>query len=137
MIFLLLIFLRDVYPVYEKFIPGTPPMKTFTKKDFSYISSIWAIQQDKRGVMYFGSAFGLVEYDGAEWRLLALPNSSMVRSLAEGKDGRLYIGGNGQIGYLGRNPDGSMKYISLKEQLPEEDRSFADIWKICVTSKGI
>src|SRR6185436_20993220 len=42
----------------------------------------WAAVQDDQGVVYFGNESGVVEYDGAAWRLTQLPNHSVVRSLA-------------------------------------------------------
>ena len=31
----------------------------------------WCIAQDNRGVMYFGNALGVLEYDGDSWRLIS------------------------------------------------------------------
>jgi len=89
----------------------------------------WAATQDSRGLMYFGNTSGVVEYDGVSWRLLSLPGRSTARSLARGADGRIYVGGQGIIGFLDEGPLGRLQYRSLTELVPEEDQHFADVWK--------
>jgi class 3 adenylate cyclase len=87
--------------------------------------------------MYFGNTNCLLEYDGATWRKIVLPQSSSVRSLAIGEDGTVYVGGAGQIGFLKPDPLGALTYISLLNYIPRADRNFGDVWSIAVTKSGI
>ena len=60
-------------------------------------ASNWAAAQDPQGVLYFGNESGVVEYDGASWRLTPLPNLSVVRSLAADAGGTIWVGGQGVL----------------------------------------
>ena len=88
----------------------------------------WAIEQDDRGVMYFGNSDGILEYDGHNWRLIKTPKNNVVRSLAKDKNGKIWVGGSGEIGYLGPDSTGQMTFISLTSQVPEDKRDFNDVW---------
>jgi len=88
----------------------------------------WCIEQDDRGVMYFGNSDGILEYDGHNWRLIKTPKNNVVRSMAKDKNGRIWVGGSGEIGYLSPDSIGSMSFISLTDQVPEDKRNFSDIW---------
>ena len=60
---------------------GRPFMTTFTTKDHPGDLQTWAFVQDSRGVIYAGNQPGVMEYDGATWRMIPTPNNSFVRSL--------------------------------------------------------
>jgi len=62
---------------------GKPILTAWLSKDYGAEPSNWAIVQDDRGVMYFGNANGILEYDGVSWRLIQFPNKSVCRSLAK------------------------------------------------------
>ncbi len=116
---------------------GQPFIRNYTPKELGAAPSNWAIAQDRRGVMYFGNAEGVLEYDGVSWRRIATPNRTVVRSLAAGPSGRIYVGEVGTFGYLAPDSLGNMRFVSLLEQAPPEERKFADVLNTCVTSQGV
>jgi ligand-binding sensor domain-containing protein len=116
---------------------GIPNIINFTKQNYNASTQNWDITQDKRGVMYFANNDGLIEFDGVNWRLMQMPNSSVVRSLVVDKSGRIYIGAFGEFGFLQATKNGQLHYVSLIEMVPEEIRNFGDIWKIHETDNGI
>lgn len=116
---------------------GRPFIRNYTPKEYGAAPSNWAIVQDKRGIIYFGNAEGLLEYDGASWRRIATPNRTVVRSLAIDQNDRIYVGEVGTFGYLAPDSLGTLRYVSLLELVPEEDRKFADVWSSRVTKDGI
>jgi signal transduction histidine kinase/ligand-binding sensor domain-containing protein len=116
---------------------GRPFIRNYTPKEFGAAPSNWAIAQDRRGVMYFGNAEGILEYDGVSWRRIATPNRTVVRSLAVDPNGRIYVGEVGTFGYLAPDSLGSIRFISLLEHVPPAERKFADVLNICVTSQGV
>ncbi|HWI16230.1 MAG TPA: ATP-binding protein [Vicinamibacterales bacterium] len=93
--------------------------------------------QDSRGVIYVGSTNALLEYDGVTWRKIFTPTRTTIRSLAAGADGRVYVGGVGDLGYLERDPAGLTQFVSLIDQLPEDVRVFEDVWRTFATPDGI
>ena len=97
----------------------------------------WAVVQDRRGVIYVANTSGVLEYDGVRWRMIGIPNESVAYSLALGKDGRVYVGAQGEIGFLAPDSAGSTRYVSLLDHVPPEDRDFANVWKTLATSEGV
>ncbi|MDZ7359539.1 MAG: ATP-binding protein [candidate division KSB1 bacterium] len=109
----------------------------YRPKDYGAHAQNLAIVQDDRGVMYFGNVRGVLEYDGVSWRLIQLPNKSLVRSLAKDKNGRIYVGGVGDFGYLAPDSVGQMRFVSLLAYVEEADKKFADVWNTGVTPQGV
>jgi serine phosphatase RsbU (regulator of sigma subunit) len=116
---------------------GVPFIKNYSPKEYGASTDNWAIAQDKRGVMYFGNASGVLEYDGTKWILIPVSNNSLVRSIAIDNDGIIYIGAVGEFGFLSPDKKGAMQYHSLVDKLPESERDFADVWKTYATPEGI
>lgn len=90
----------------------------------------WAIVQDKRGVMYFGNAMGVLEFDGESWNLFRVKNESTVRSLAVDSSGTVFVGAYGEIGMLLPNIKGKMQYRSLMNLVDTNYVDFREIWDI-------
>ena len=118
---------------------GQPFIRNYTPKEIGAPPSNWAIAQDQRGILYFGNADGVLEYDGVSWRRIFTPNRTVVRSLAVDGHGRIYVGEVGQFGILAADSLGSMRYISLSDEKNgsgELDR-FADVWSTLVSTQGV
>jgi len=95
------------------------------------------VRQDERGVLYFANNEGVLTFDGVKWKTYPLPNRSIVRCIAFGPDGRLYVGGQDEFGYFEPSGPGLLSFHSLKHLLPATDRSFADVWDISFYQGGI
>ncbi|HAI76839.1 MAG TPA: hypothetical protein DCM08_11380, partial [Microscillaceae bacterium] len=118
-------------------LEGIPYIRNYSPKDYRADFQNWTILQDKRGIMYFGNNEGVLEFDGAFWRLIQMPNKSVVRSLAIDKDGTIYVGAAGELGLLQANAKGQMVYQSLKSKLPAANQNFADVWRVIPTQAGV
>ncbi len=94
------------------------------------------VAQDARGILYFGNLAGVMTYDGAWWRTIALPNESAVFAVASDSAGLVAAGGVGEFGYLATAPDGTLAYRSLVSQLPTSARDFGEVRGICTTGRG-
>ncbi|MEJ2636667.1 MAG: ATP-binding protein, partial [Calditrichia bacterium] len=117
---------------------GRPFITNYSPKDYGSHPQNWSIVQDKRGVMYFANGTGVLEYDGISWRLIPSPNNAYVQSLTIDPDsGTIYVGGQGNLGYLKPDSLGQMRYISLLDRISPEDRVFVNIWNAAVTKDGI
>jgi hypothetical protein len=114
---------------------GAPPLRNYTPKEYGAQPQVWTIAQDRRGVMYFGVAELILEYDGVTWRKIRVP-SSIVRSLAMDAAGRIWVGANATFGYLAPDAHGSLQYVSLVDKIPPGDRTFGDVWPILITPQG-
>lgn len=108
---------------------GFPLINNYSPKEYGADTQNWAIMQDERGIMYFGNNLGLLEYDGADWKLYPLPNNSTVRSLQQGDNGKIYAGGVGDLGYYLPDSLGRLSFHSLLKYVPKENRDFSDVWE--------
>ena len=112
-------------------------VQTYGSKSYGASPQNWSAVQDTRGVMYFGNTEGLLEYDGVAWRRLRLSNGLAARSLAVDGQGTVFVGGQGEVGYLRAGAHGAMEYASLVDRIPAEDRKFADVWSTVVSAEGV
>jgi ligand-binding sensor domain-containing protein/DNA-binding CsgD family transcriptional regulator len=109
---------------------GLPEIINYTKQAYGAGTQNWDIKKDKNGILYFANNEGLLSFDGTHWKVYPLPNRSIVRSLEIGKDGRIYVGGQEELGYFSPDKSGKLAYTSLKPLIHKDERSFADVWDI-------
>jgi len=91
----------------------------------------YAGAQDSSGILYFGNAGGVLRYNGVSWSYIPIKNQSVwVKSLAVSDDNIVYVGAQGEFGYLAPDHAGSLSYISLSDSLSADQSGFSDI--ICL-----
>ena len=112
---------------------GSQLIYNYSSKEYDAQQQNWAILQDERGIMYFGNTSGLLEFDGADWRIYQMPNKSVVRSLANGENGKIYVGAQGDLGYFLPDSSGRLTFHSLMDFVPEDAKDFSDVWNIFVS----
>jgi hypothetical protein len=78
-----------------------------------------SITMDNRGLVYFSMDYGIVEFDGLEWRIIPVPDSTGVNALEVNNKGRIFAGGENEIGYLYVDDGGTTRYRTLTNLLPE------------------
>ncbi|MEM7104826.1 MAG: two-component regulator propeller domain-containing protein [Bacteroidota bacterium] len=116
---------------------GTPFIRNFSKKAYHGGTQNWDIGQNDRGVMYFANNEGLLIFDGERWDLLPLSNRTIVRSLAVGENGRIYVGGQNEFGYFEPSQNGILFYTSLMSLLPKDYNNLEDVWKIKIRNDDV
>ncbi len=123
----------------NSFQQGNYYIRNYDHKNYNTPENqIWAITQDKNGIMYFGNNAGVLEYDGTNWDLIEIPNKSTVRSLAINKNNTIYVGAKGELGYLKPDSSGKLYFVSLVDKIPEKYRNFVDVWQIsCIDNRII
>jgi DNA-binding CsgD family transcriptional regulator len=107
---------------------GIPDITNYTGEVYNAGTQNRAIVQDRNGVMYFANYEGLLSFDGNYWKTYPLPNKTIIRSIAMGKDNRIYVGGQGDFGYFSPDHSGRLVFTSLKPMISEKNSSFSDIW---------
>lgn len=115
---------------------GFKYFKNYTKADHGRNAQNWGIQQGPGGLIYVANHDGLLEYDGVSWRVYDIPGYS-VRSLAIDETGTIWVGGESEIGFFSRLPDGSLKYTSLTPKIKKEHQGFSAVNKTHSTQNGI
>ena len=109
---------------------GIPDIINYSRDVYNAGTQNRGIVQDRNGVMYFANYLGLLSFDGNYWKIYPLPNKTVVRSVAIGKDNRIYAGGQDDFGYFSPDGNGRLIYTSLKGLLSNKNNSFSDIWNI-------
>lgn len=89
----------------------------------------WTISQDKNQYIYAANNEGLLEFNGASWKLYPSPNESIIRAVHT-IGNRIYTGSYMEFGYWERKTDGILTYTSLSS--PIKDRLIEDehFWTI-------
>ena len=121
----------------NKLESGFPLINNYSPKEYDAQQQNWAILQNERGIMYFGNTSGLLEFDGAGWRLYQMPNKSVVRSLANGENRKIYTGAQGDLGYFLPDSSGRLIFHSLMDFVPKDKKDFSDVWNIFVSSDKV
>lgn len=116
---------------------GRPLTRLFTRFDYRASSSNWALAEGPDGLLWAGNNQGVLEFDGADWRLLPMPNGSAVRSLVMAPDGRCYVGAQDELGVLEADATGTRIYRSLLDQIPQAERGFGDVWSVHALDNAI
>ena len=96
---------------------GAPFIENFTNKDYGAQSENFAITQDHRGIIYIANRDGILEYNGSNWTLIPTKYESTVRALDVDQEGRVYVGAEGEFGFLQVDSTGSVRFHSLSANL--------------------
>jgi len=109
---------------------GLPFIRYYSSQEYQAGIQNWHISQDSRGIIYVANNFGLLEFDGSEWRLFEISNGVKLRHFNLHPDNRIAIASQGQFGYLITNEYGQWIYKSLSDQLPAVEQDFEETWKV-------
>ena len=111
------------------FAQERPPIDVFSPKDYGAETQNWSISQSKEKYIYVANNKGLLEYNGASWKLYLSPNETIIRSVNV-IDNRIYTGCNSEFGYWQRNEFGLLFYTSLSKSLEIDFLEDEEFWNI-------
>src|ERR1700743_633837 len=97
------IFFWFTLPCYSQNTIGIPDIINYPRDVYNAGTQNRGIVQDRHGGLYFSNYQGLLTFDRHSGRNYPLANKTVVRSIAIGKDNRIYAGGQGDFGYF--SPD--------------------------------
>jgi len=90
---------------------GSPLLTHYTESR-NIENQSWAICQDDDRVMHFANRKGILIFDGVDWTTLKLP--TLPYSMQKNPfDGKIYIGGENNFGYIGKDGAGTYLYFQL------------------------
>lgn len=107
---------------------GLPEIINYPKSVYNGGTQNWEVAQDKKGILYFANAEGLLSFDGSSWRIYPLPNETKVMSVCIGKDDRIYVGSQNELGYFMPGKNGKLEYTSLNPLIPKDQMEFTEVW---------
>jgi signal transduction histidine kinase len=95
------------------------------------------VVKDSLGIYYFSNEDGILIYNGLDWNLVRIAGNKPVYWVEMGIDGTIYVGSDGEFGYLKFASNGTCTYISLMGKVPTEFHDFSAVWEVATTSKEI
>lgn len=108
---------------------GMPLVESYTPEDYNADSQSWMAMQDDEQVLHIANTRGVLSFDGARWSLTPVANRSIVRGLAQGADGRIYVGAQDELGYLAPT-DSGRQYVSLRDRIEDGPDDLGNIWNV-------
>lgn len=106
-----------------------PPIRNYQNTDYGADNQNWSVTQSDDKSIYIANNKGVLEFNGARWRLYNSPNETIVRSV-KAVDNRIYSGSYMEFGYWQKDIFGNLRYTSLSKQIANElieDEQFWDI----------
>ena len=108
---------------------SVPLKKHFKSNDYGGGIQSWAFDQDSSGFLYVANNMGLLEFDGSNWEIFQVPNCTRVRAVKVDEANRIFVGGQGQIGFFQMGKSGFV-FTSLLELLPSDQQVITETWTI-------
>ncbi len=106
-------------------------------------SQIFSVARDSSGELWFGTIDRILHYTGEEWESTDVPSGMAVYDLSIDEHGRVWVAGQGDLGYLkigaakeadssegSTSTPGGLTYVSLLERLPDSLRDFNATWDV-------
>ncbi len=115
---------------------GQLSLKNFSHRDYLGHSQNWAVVQDYRGLIYVANNTGVLEYDGYKWRTISI-NGALARCLDTDNNGRVWVGGQDELGYIAADSTNTMKYFSLTQFIDDACKPLGLVRQVYVTPKGV
>ena len=106
-----------------------PPIQKFTSLDYGGENQNWMISQGIDKFIYVGNNEGLLEYNGAKWKMYQSPNNTIIRAV-NAVEKRIYTGCYMEFGFWERDVFGKLKYKSLVSKFKESMIEDEQIWNI-------
>ena len=116
---------------------GLPDVVNHPKKVYGGGLQNWDISQDEAGNIFVANNEGLLSFDGRYWALHPLPNRTIVRSVQVGRNGKIFVGGQDELGYFEPDKSGRLIYKSLLNKIPANELAFGDVWDIIQINQDI
>ncbi|MDF9831169.1 DNA-binding CsgD family transcriptional regulator [Parabacteroides sp. PF5-6] len=102
------------------------------KKDlFGRGAQTWQIRAYDNNHIFCANKNGVLQYDGNDWQLYPMQNGSDARSVyVSPKQGRIYVGGESEFGYLEPRESGELVYTALSPRFNEQYNMYGGYWGV-------
>ncbi|WP_372794210.1 triple tyrosine motif-containing protein [Lutibacter sp.] len=113
-----------------------PPIENFSPQLYGADNQNWSISQGNDLYVYVANNSGLLEFNGAKWKLYPSPNNTSLRAVNV-IESKIYTGCFREFGFWERNEMGNLEYHSLIHELNEPLLEDEHIWNIISFDKWI
>ena len=112
---LALLFVVPLFPLVAAESPrttGSPFLHAWRSEDYGASPVNWRIEQHPTtGYIYATNNLGVLEFDGAAWRLIPLPHGGAARALVIDPAGTIWVGGVGELATLVHAVTGELEAV--------------------------
>ncbi|MDR9414823.1 MAG: two-component regulator propeller domain-containing protein [Gracilimonas sp.] len=118
---LVISFLGLAAPLFAQNFEGYPTIRNYTAEEYEGNVQNWGFTEDTNGVLFISNLQSVMMFDGVEWLHFSVDNGRTY-SLNRTANGTIYVGGNGEFGYLDKPTDPdvtTLQYYSLRHLLPD------------------
>lgn len=116
---------------------GSGFIRNFSASDYLGHPQNWKVIQDASGLVFVANNFGVMEFDGSNWRIYPLPGNVAARSMALTADGLLYVAAKNEFGFIGLDSLGQRAYFSMKSMLPDSLSIYLDLRQVHVIGEDV
>ena len=106
-----------------------PPIENFTPNEYGAENQNWGLSQSINKNIYIANNSGLLEFNGAIWKLYGSPNGSAIRSVKAINE-LVYTGCYMEFGFWKGNEVGDLIYNSISSKLTTLLLEDEEIWNI-------
>src|SRR5690606_35543985 len=103
--------------------------RDFTPEDYRGEVQVSDVVQTSDGLIYLATLGAIKEYDGLNWRTIPVA-ASWIMDLCAAEDGRVYIAGVDELGFLEIGPQGRREFRSILEHVPAELKPLGQQWTV-------
>jgi hypothetical protein len=116
---------QGLYPIISNF-----PPQTYSAPNYPSSPQNFCIVQDRIGRLFVSNANGVLVYDGGKWDMIEATRNKKFFKLAVDAKGRVFSGGEGELGYFTADFAGRMSFMSLRTELPDSVQDFSRITRV-------
>jgi serine phosphatase RsbU (regulator of sigma subunit)/ligand-binding sensor domain-containing protein len=119
------------------FAGGIPFIKNYPPNVYHGHNQNWSIAQDQRGRIYVANNSQLMVFNGNNWDGYDFLKNTKVFSVDISKNGRIYIGGERNFGFVRPSQKGKLVYTSLSDEVEKKNQTYGSIWSIIQHKKEV
>ncbi|MDP2089427.1 MAG: LuxR C-terminal-related transcriptional regulator [Flavobacteriaceae bacterium] len=122
-------YLLLILSVNNSFSQALPPIEKYTPESYAGGNQNWMVSQALNKYIYVANNEGLLEFNGAEWKIYPSPNKTIVRSVNV-IGSKIYTGSYMEFGSWEHNEKGILEYTSLSASIKKNIQDDEQFWKI-------
>jgi AraC family chitin signaling transcriptional activator len=115
---------------------NNPPILKYDAEEYAAGNQNWMIHQLPNNDIVVGNEYGLLIYNGGQWKLYKTPNHSFIRSVCVFGD-KIYTGSFRDFGYWERNVNGQYYYTSISEELGLSLKKDEQFWNVLINDNQV
>ena len=111
------------------------PVTNYAVSDYAAGTQNWQLVTTANGWLYAANNYGLLEYDGSQWRVYGMYYGNLPRSIAKVDNRAIFIGATNDFGVFTPTSTGGMRYTSLMTS--EIEPNYGEIWDIEIVGSQV